>query len=29
MNFYILVEFEVDGMRPDESTKMDERALTG
>ena len=29
--FYILVEFEVDGMRPNKSTKntVDERALTG
>ena len=27
--FYILAEFEVDGMRPNESTKMNERALKG
>ena len=27
--FYILAEFEVDVMRPNESTKMDERALMG
>ena len=27
--FYILAEFEVDGRRPNESTKMDERALKG
>ena len=27
--FYILAEFEVDGMRPNECTKMDEGALKG
>ena len=27
--FYILAEFEVDVMRPNESTKMDERAFKG
>ena len=27
--FYILAEFEVDGMRPNESIKMNERALKG